>query len=91
MNDDTDEKREFERLRTKQRLEMLLHGSDETLLYAVLASAIRFGAFASFLDDATKKRMLNEAADYKDFYLHKAIQDAIRKRGDLERVERTSS
>ncbi len=91
MNDDTDEKRVFERLRTKQRLEMLLHGSDETLLYAVLASAIQFGAFASFLDDATKKRMLDEAANYRDFYLYKASRTRFASRGRISAVERTSS
>lgn len=66
----------FERKRALRGLRRDLDAHpEEPILGVVIRSAIRFGAFASFLDAATRQRLLDEAGDYHDFYLYKALMD----------------
>lgn len=49
---------------------------DDSILLAILRAALRWGAFAStWIDEGARERLLDEAAGWEDFYLHKALRD----------------
>jgi hypothetical protein len=71
----------FERHRAMLSLQRdLMSRPYETILSVTLRSAIGHGAFASHLDIEQRERLLEEAREYHDFYLHKALQNDRRRR-----------
>lgn len=66
----------FERKRALRGLRRDLDAHPEdSIILVVLRSAISLGAFASYLDPSMRRRLLEEAASYHDFYLYKAVMD----------------